>query len=139
MNLHKLTKLTAIVIAILSIVFLALMNSDNSGLENKWVSAMIYLSYVVLAICIAAVLIFVLLNLFSSKENLKKTLISVGLFVGVIVISYVLADGSDVNMNGEVVSGATSKWVGTGIISFYVLTAVAFAAIAWTFLTKLKK
>lgn len=139
MNLHKLTKIAAIVIAVLSIVFLAGLMAGSDSEDNSWITPLIYLSYFILVACVAVVLIYVLKNLFSNKENLKRTLISVGLFAAVVLISFVFADGSEVSANGEVYSGSTSKWVGTGLNAFYVLGLVAIGAMLWTGITKLKR
>ena len=78
MNLHKITKFAAIILAVVSVLFLGLlMASSEDGADNKWITPLIYLSYIVLAICIGIVLIYVLKNLFSDSENLKKTLITI--------------------------------------------------------------
>ena len=84
-------------------------------------------------------LIYVFKNLLSNKENLKKTLISIGLFLGILLISFILADSSEVNVNGEIVSGTTSKLVSTGIMMFYILGLVSIGTMIWTGLTKFKK
>ncbi|UOX35194.1 hypothetical protein LXD69_06675 [Flavobacterium sediminilitoris] len=140
MKLHNLTKFAAIVIAILGIIFLAgLMSSSDDDANNGWISPLIYLSYIVLVICIAIVLIYVLKNLFSNKENFKRTIISLGLFLGVILISYVLAGDEEVKANGIMHSGSTSKLVGAGLNAFYLLTLVALGTMVWAFLNKLKK
>ena len=140
MKLHNLTKFAAIVIAILGIIFLAgLMSSSDDDANNGWISPLIYLSYIVLVICIAIVLIYVLKNLFSNKENFKRTIISLGLFLGVILISYVLAGDEEVKANGIMHSSSTSKLVGAGLNAFYLLTLVALGTMVWAFLNKLKK
>lgn len=137
--MHKLTKIAAIVISVLSIVFLALLISGSDSADNTWIAPLIYVSYFILFACIAVVLVFVLKNLFSNSENLKRTLISVGLFLGLLVISYIFADSSDVKANGEVFTGATSKWVSAGLNMFYFLAFAALVAMAWTGITKIKK
>ena len=81
MNLHKLTKIAAIVISVLSILFLAGLMASSDDADNSWISPLIYMSYFVLAACIAIVLIYVFKNLLSNKENLKKTLISILMFI----------------------------------------------------------
>ncbi|MVO10117.1 hypothetical protein GOQ30_13170 [Flavobacterium sp. TP390] len=140
MNLHKITKFAAIILAVVSVLFLGLlMASSEDGADNKWITPLIYLSYIVLAICIGIVLIYVLKNLFSDSENLKKTLISVALFAGVLVVSYLLANGDDVKANGEVYSGSTPKLVGAGLNAFYILTVVALGTMVWAGFTKIKK
>jgi hypothetical protein len=139
MNLHKLTKIAAIVISVLSLLFLAGLVTSSDDADNSWISPLIYMSYFVLAACIAIVLIYVFKNLLSNKENLKKTLISIGLFLGILLISFILADSSEVNVNGEIVSGTTSKLVSTGIMMFYILGLVSIGTMIWTGLTKFKK
>ncbi len=137
--MHKLVKIAAIIISILSVIFLGLLMANSDAEDNSWVAPLIYISYFILAACIAVVLIFVLKNLFSNKENLKRTLISVGLFLGVVLISYILADSSEVTANGEVFSSSTSKWVSTGLNMFYILGLAAIGAMVWTGFNKLIK
>lgn len=139
MNLHKLTKIAAIVISIISILLLGALMVSSDDADNSWISPLIYMSYFVLVACIAIVLIYVLKNLLSNKDNLKKTLISIGLFLGIFLISYILADSSDVNANGEIVSGSTSKLVSTGINMFYALALVSIGTMVWTGFNKFKK
>ena len=139
MNLHKLTKIAAIVISVLSLLFLAGLMASSDNENNSWISPLIYTSYIVLAACIAIVLIFVVKNLLSNKENLKSTMISIGLFLGIFLISFILADSSEVNANGEIVSGTTSKLVSTGIYMFYFLGLISIVTMAWTELIKLNK
>ena len=123
--MHKLVKIAAIIISVLSVIFLGLLMANSDAEDNSWISPLIYISYFILAACVVLVLLFVLKNLFSNKDNLKRTLIVVGLFLGVFVISFVLADSSDVKANGEIVSGSTSKWVSTGLNMFYILALAA--------------
>ncbi|WP_320816171.1 hypothetical protein [Flavobacterium sp.] len=139
MNLHKLTKIAAIVISVISIVFLAGLMTSSDDADNSWISPMIYMSYFVLFASIAIVLVYVFKNLFSNKENLKKTMISIGLFLGVVLISFILADGSDVKVGDENVSGMTSKLVSTGLNMFYFLALISMVTMGWTGFNKLKK
>lgn len=138
MNLHKIVKFAALVVGVISILFLVgILASEEQ--DSAWISPLIFVSYAILFACLAIVLIFVFKNLFAKQETLKKTLISVGLFVGVLLISYILADGSDMTVGGITYSGATSKLVSTGLNMFYFLALVAIGTMAWTGLTKFKK
>lgn len=138
MNLHKIVKFAALVVGVISILFLGgILASEEQ--DSAWISPLIFVSYAILFACLAIVLIFVFKNLFAKQETLKKTLISVGLFVGVLLISYILADGSDMTVGGITYSGATSKLVSTGLNMFYFLALVAIGTMAWTGLTKFKK
>jgi len=141
MNLHKVTKIAAIVISILSLVALGGLMATSDSEDNSWISPLIYLSYVILLACVVVVLIYVFKNLFSNKENLKKTLISAGVFLGVVLVSFILADGSEVKSatNEVIASESTSKWVSTGLNTFYLLAVAAIGTMVWTGFNKIKK
>lgn len=141
MNLHKVTKIAAIVISILSLVALGGLMATSDSEDNSWISPLIYLSYVILLACILVVLIYVFKNLFSNKENLKRTLITIGLFLAIALISFILADGTEVkSVSNEVIATeSTSKWVGTGILLTIFLAAIAQGCVVWGWLNKIKK
>ena len=141
MNLHKVTKIAAIVISILSLVALGGLMATSDSEDNSWISPLIYLSYVILLACVVVVLIYVFKNLFSNKENLKKTLISAGVFLGVVLVSFILADGTEVKSatNEVIASESTSKWVSTGLNTFYLLAVAAIGTMVWTGFNKIKK
>lgn len=141
MNLHKVTKIAAIVISILSLVALGGLMATSDSEDNSWISPLIYLSYVILLACVVVVLIYVFKNLFSNKENLKKTLISIGVFLGVVLVSFIFADGTEViSAKKEIIaSESTSKWVSTGLNTFYLLAIAAIGTMIWTGFNKIKK
>jgi NADH:ubiquinone oxidoreductase subunit 6 (subunit J) len=141
MNLHKVTKIAAIVISILSLVALGGLMATSDSEDNSWISPLIYLSYIILFACIVVVLIYIFKNLFSNKENLKKTLISIGVFFGLVLISFISADGTEVKSasNEILASESTSKWVSTGLNMFYLLAFAAIGTMLWTGFNKIKK
>ncbi len=141
MNLHKVTKIAAIVISVLSLVFLGGLMASDDAANSSWITPLIYLSYVILIACIALVLIYVFKNLFSKKDDLKKTFIFIGLFVALILVSFILADGTEVKSpsNEIIASESTSKWVSTGLNMFYLLAVVAVGTMFWTGFNKIKK
>lgn len=138
MNLHKIVKIAALAIGILSMIFLGgILATDEK--DSAWISPLILVAYVILFACIAIVLVYVFKNLFAKQETLKKTLMSLGFFLGIVLLSFILADSSDVKAGGEIVSGTTSKLVSTGLNTFYFLALIAIGTMAWTGLTKFKK
>lgn len=141
MNLHKVIKIAALIISVLSIVFIALIMSSSDANNSSWISPLIYLSYVILFACVAVVLIFVFKNIFSNKENLKRTLITIAVFAGVLLLSYIIADGSDVyNVKKELlVSGGTSKLVSAGLNMSYILGFVSIASVLFFMFKNAKK
>ena len=89
---------------------------------------MAYIAYVILGLVLAFVVFFVLKNLFTNTAGLKNTLIGVGAFVAVLVISYAVS-GSDLPIqykNGDTfATEGESTMVGAGLVAFYILLAVA--------------
>ncbi|MEC8883134.1 MAG: hypothetical protein VYD98_00630, partial [Bacteroidota bacterium] len=114
--------------------------TDSADLQDSLVTPFILIAYATIAIAIVFVLVFVLKNLFSSGSSLKSTLIGLGAFLAVVVISYVLASGEEVQLrDGEVLSASASRWVEAGIYAFYILAIVAIGAMVFSGVKKLAK
>ena len=104
------------------------------------VSPLVELARIVLLITVAVTLIFTLLGLFSDPAKLKKASISIGLFLIVIAISYILSDGVETPLkDGDVLSAIGSKWVGTGIRTFYILAIIAIGLMLFSGVSKIVK
>ena len=85
-------------------------------------------------------MVFVIKNLFTSGSSLKGTLIGLGAFLAVVVISFLLASGEETPMrDGEVLSASASRWVETGIYAFYLLALIAVGAMVFSGVKKLAK
>lgn len=131
MGLHKVFKIIALLLALAGIVSLVMVLVNGSGLD-----AQMYVAYIILALTLLLVLVYVLKGIFSG--NLKKTLMSIGAFLLVIIIAYVLADGTSVEMrDGEMLSESGSKWVGTGLYTFYILAIMAIGAMIFSGIKKM--
>jgi hypothetical protein len=136
MALHKIIRIVVLILALIGIVLLATILTGNRGTISTYMNV----AYVVLGIAILFTLLFSLAQLFTNKETLKKTLISLGLFVLVIIISYVLSEGEAVYKAGElVISERGSKWVSTGLRTFYILTFIAIGLMVFSGVKKLVK
>lgn len=136
MALHKIIRIVVLILALIGIALLATILTGNEGTISTYMT----IAYVVLGIAIFFTLLFSFAQLFTHKDTLKKTLISLGLFVLVIVISYVLSEGVEVYKDGVlVVSESGSKWVGTGLRTFYILTFVAIGLMIYSGVKKLIK
>lgn len=146
MTLHKVLKYLAIVIGVIGLIFLGriVVAGDDAikasgDLQASMLDPFIYLTYAVLAIVIVLVAIFVLKGLVTG--DIKKTLLSIGLFAVVVVISYFIAEPT-VNFElaaGSTVDEKTSVWVDTGLRTFYILAVVAVGAMVFSGVKKLIK
>jgi len=135
MDLHKILKIVAMALAVFGAIFaLMIITGSESMIDN-----MLYIAYAVLAVILVLVLIYVLKGLVTG--NAKKTLLSLGMFVGVLVIAYLMSSGSDLNLQpfldkGLDVTESTSKTVGAGLNAFYILAIVAIGSVVFSGLKK---
>ena len=134
MNIQKITNILAIGLGILGLIFLVLIISagddkiemDAMNGDYGFVAAIIYLAFLVLGIVVLSTVVFSVMNLVSDKSKLKKAGISIGSFLLVIIIAFVLSEGVETPMqDGKVLSASESRWVETGIRTFYLLTLIA--------------
>jgi len=94
---------------------------------------MLYTGYIIMAIVVIMVLMFVVSGVLAG--NVKKTLMSVGVFLAVVLISYAMASGSTEGLplvDNQAVTESTSRWVGTGLIAFYILAVGAIASMVFS-------
>jgi len=134
MNLEKITKLGCIALGVLGVIFLFLVfgtgddsikMAASSG-DFGIITPIIILSQLILFIAVVVTLIFSLRGLAKDKAKMKSALTSAGLFLGVILIAFVLSSGVETPMrDGKVLSAIGSRLVGTGIRVFYILAIVA--------------
>lgn len=111
---------------------------DSAELQSSLISPDLYLAYIVLGIAVLVTIVFTLIGV--AKGNIKKTLISVGLFVLVIAIAYFgFADDYGTGRaisDTETLSESGALWIGTGLYTFYFL---ALAAVLSMFVSTIKK
>ena len=148
MKIQNIIKIVSAIIGVLAAFFLlriiGIGDEDIKMAANMGdfgaVSPLVELARVVLLITVAVTLIFTLLGLFSDPAKLKKASISIGLFLIVIAISYILSDGVETPLkDGDVLSASGSKWVGTGIRTFYILAIVAIGLMLFSGVSKIIK
>lgn len=147
MALHKILKIIGLLLSLAGIIFFVMIvNTGDTTIEDKLavgedvasVNWILYAGYIMLGLVIASVLIFVFKGLFAG--NIKKTLISLGLFLFIGVISYAMASGSVEGLplvDDKVVSESASKWVGTGLYAFYILAVLAIGSMVFSGVKKL--
>ncbi len=140
MGLYKILKIVAILLSIVGIIFFALIiaKGDKTVAETgEGIDGFLYVAYIIFAITIVFVLFFVMKGI--SGGNIKNTLIAIGAFLLIVVISYVLADGSPMQVGEEVLSASGSKWVGTGLFTFYIMAILAVGAMVFSSIKKVTK
>lgn len=145
MTLHKILKYVSIVLGVLGLILLGRILAEDgdaieasADLQNSLLTPIMYLSYFVLLVVLVLVAIFVIKGLF--KGNIKNTLIAVGTFIAVIVIAYLVTDGSQMTLkDGDILSASASHWVSAGLVTFYILAGIAILAMVISGVKKLTK
>jgi len=141
MNVYKISKIFVIIIGIIaSILFVSTLGMEVTMDNNSYiVDYFIYLSYLAMAVSFLAVIYFIFKNLVTHKEQLKRALISLGLFAGVILIAFIFADGTEVRMKEIVISPMYSKLISTSLNTFYILAIISVGVLGWTGFSKIKR
>jgi Na+/proline symporter len=141
MGLHKILKIVALLLSVAGIIFLGIVLAAGDDVvkeTGKGVDGFLYVAYITLALVLLFVLVFVLKGILAG--DIKKTLMSVGAFILIVVISYVLAEGVETPMrDGDMLSASGSKWVGAGLYTFYILAILAIGAMIFSGIKKVAK
>src|SRR5690606_20171257 len=133
-------KIIAIILGVIGFVLWIIIARADSNVvaeagssSNNIVGMMINLGYWLTIIVAIITLLFSLVGLASDANKLKKADISLAVFAVVIVVSYVLASGTDVDLfrmanRGIHVTEGAVRWVGAGLWAFYILALLAILA-----------
>ncbi len=139
MDLHKISKILAIVIGALSIVFTVICMATDVTLESSSVDLFIYLSYLALAVTVGTVLYFVVTH-FAHQKDKRETLISVGAFSAIVLVAFIFADGTEVPLkDGAVISSGYSKFISTSLNTFYIIGIASLGTLLYSSFGKIKK
>ncbi|MAT90094.1 MAG: hypothetical protein CMC35_05325 [Flavobacteriaceae bacterium] len=139
MALHKILKIVALLLGVAGVIFLGMIiakGDEAIKATGEGVDGIMYVAYVIFALVLLFVVVFVLKGIFAG--DLKKTLMSVGAFALIVVIAYVLSDGVETELReGGMLSASGSKWVGTGLYTFYILAILAIGAMVFSGIKKM--
>ncbi|WP_298904337.1 hypothetical protein [uncultured Psychroserpens sp.] len=132
MNIQKIIKIVALVIGLIAVFFLVrIMMLGDEAIETVpdnqavlgWFAN---LAYVVLGIATVSAVVFSLVNLVSSPDKLKKSLISVGVFVAVLAVAWFASSGVERALDdGKILTAGESQMIEAGIKAFYILILLA--------------
>jgi hypothetical protein len=142
MNVYKISKILVIVLGIIaSILFVSTLGMEVSMDNNSYiVDYFIYISYIAMAVAFFSVVYFVFKNLITHKEQLKRALISLGIFAAIILVAFILADSTEVKLkDGGVITSTASKLISTSLNTFYILAIISVGVLGWTGFSKIKR
>lgn len=132
--LYNVSKIGALVLGCVGILLWILLvgYTNTENIDNAPMQWMFYISYALIGLSILATLVSGAKNILSSPKALKKTIIYTGAFIVIVGLAYVLAgdqSGQKHIVNDKEVSEFTKRVVSTGLITFYILTAVAVGSL----------
>jgi len=148
MNTQNIFKYTALVFGAIGLILqVVILNQGDdtiklNALSGDYgvVSTMVTLALIVLAITVSLTLIFSITNLASDPKKLKKALLSIGAFGVVVLVAFLFSSGTETPLkDGDILSAAGSRWIETGLRTFYFLVFIAVGAMLYTGIIRLKK
>ena len=119
----------------------AIENAYAAGESIASVDTMIPVAYVIFVLVLVFVVFFVVKNLITNAKSIKNTLVGIGAFIAILIVSFVVSGGDPTKYydNNVLVSDGTSQLVGAGLVTFYILVVVSLVAMAWSGINKIKK
>ena len=142
MNVYKISKILVIILGIIaSILFVSTLGMEVTMENNSYiVDYFIYISYIAMAVAFFSVVYFVFKNLITHKEQLKRALISLGIFAAIILVAFILADSTEVKLkDGGAITSTASKLISTSLNTFYILAVISVGVLGWTGFSKIKR
>ena len=138
MNIQTIVKIISAVFGLLGVIFLfRIIGAGDEEIKMAAsmgdygvVTPLVSIAIAILLITVAITVVFSLLNLASSSQKLKKSLLFIGLFIIVVVAAFAASSGVETPLkDGEMLSSNGSRWVEAGIRMFYILAVLAIGSI----------
>jgi uncharacterized membrane protein len=137
MNIQTIVKIISAVFGLLGVVFLfriigvgdeEIKMAASMG-DYGVVSPLVSVAIAILIVTLAVTIVFSLINLASSPQKLKKSLLFIVCFIVVIGLAFTISSGVETPLkDGEILSASGSRWVEAGIRMFYILAALAIGS-----------
>ena len=142
-NIQRISSVIFYLLAGLSILFAGMYYLGGSVPETigttyeakNFTSIVLVWALILFIIAGVATLLFTFANVLGSAKVIKSFLIVLGLAVVLIAISYLMASALPLDILHEDIAkptGATLRWVGTGLNATYILAIVAFLGIIFS-------
>ncbi len=145
-NIAKYTKLLLWVLIALSAFYILMLFVNTTEEDTKWVTNSLTYTEVLLYISVGAVVLFSLFNfvlkLISQPKKAIISIVSIVLLLIIVFVAYSSASDEVLNMptyDGPDNVPGTLKWSGAGLITAYILLALAVLSIIYVEIAKLFK
>ena len=100
----------------------------------------LYIVYALFIGSVGAAIVFAVVNALKSPASSVKSLYGIGALVVVFVISYAISgDFVSADQQAKGIDGGTSKLIGAGLISFYIVLVVSIFGMVYSEISKALK
>ncbi len=138
MGLYKILKYLAALIGAIGIaLFIWLMAkgpdavSNSPELQESILNPFLYITYFILGLAIVLILVFMVVRMLG--HSIKGTLIGLGGFILIFLVSYFAAGSEAITYsNGTHLSASGVKWMNTGLNMLYILLALAILSMLFS-------
>ncbi len=90
-------------------------------------------TYILFAIALGSALLFAIMNMFKTKKSMLTSLMVIGVFLVLVLISRVLAsDAIPHGVEDFNITAASSRWIGTSLYMLYILMGVSFLGVIFS-------
>lgn len=148
-KMSKILMYIAGAIGLISIIFLArivIAGDDaimaSAEVQNSVVTPFIIFSIIILVLTAVTAVLFSVYTLVQQPEQLKKTLLGLGVLVGLLLITYFVSPNSEVlDLTGKVLmeESSTSQLVSAGISYSFLLGTIGIGFFLWDFIKSMIK
>jgi cation transport ATPase len=150
MNFYKISKIVIALVSIIAVgTLVGILSLGDDTIKDALANGeslpsldwMMFVAYAVFFIITGFVLFSVVKNVLANTNSLKETLIGLGAFLLVLIVSYAVSGGDPAKYyeNKIEVSESTSQVVGAGLVSLYILSFISIAVMAWSGVVKIFK
>lgn len=111
-------------------------------MNDSLINIGIIITYILIGITVLSILVFSVSNIVKNPGAAKSALIGLGGLAVIFGITYLLSTGSDAEMYSkpqDIVTEGTSKIVGMGLASFYILAGLTILSILYVEVTRIFK
>lgn len=138
MSFDKISRLLAIVLGSVGLVFtLLIFFGGESSLETN-VSISIWISIAMFFIAIGLAIFSAVRGMIINPASLRGSAIGFGALAAILAISYMISSGADFESYKNM-SESGSRWVSTGLNATYIMTLLSVGAIVFSSLNRLRK
>lgn len=144
--MNKLVRIFYILLLVISAILCVLFYTGGTEIDGTtpiFTNTFILYAYILTGIAVVASLIFPVFQMITNPKNAKKSLLGVLALVVVVILAYVFSSAETLNFSGTDMEKfnvpSLLKKVDTGIITTYILVAVAIIAMIYSETSKLFK